>query len=116
MDIKESAPAASGPETGEASPAQSFPIRAVVSEPIVMTAELSDEDLVQAGLEIQKIVKERAEYLRDPKGRFKAKPPITREGTWPHFWLEVCEIAVGVYLFQLVWEGTLWATRLLVGQ
>lgn len=39
---------------------------------------------------------------RDDKGKFLAKRPL--EFTWPHFWLEVAEIAVGILIAQAVIE------------
>ncbi len=35
---------------------------------------------------------------RDDKGKFLPKRPL--EFTWPHFWLEVAEIAVGILIAQ----------------
>ena len=40
---------------------------------------------------------------RDEKGKFGPKRPL--EFTWPHFWLEVAEIAVGILIAQALWEG-----------
>jgi len=39
---------------------------------------------------------------RDDKGKFAPKRPL--EFTWPHFWLEVAEIAVGILVAQAVIE------------
>ena len=39
---------------------------------------------------------------RDVAGKFVPKRPL--EFTWPHFWLEVAEIAVGVVVAQGAWE------------
>jgi len=36
---------------------------------------------------------------RDVTGKFLPKRPL--EFTWPHFWLEVSEIAAGILLAQL---------------
>lgn len=39
---------------------------------------------------------------RTEKGKFAPKRPL--EFTWPHFWLEVAEIAVGILVAQVVIE------------
>ena len=39
---------------------------------------------------------------RDEKGKFLPKRPL--EFTWPHFWLECAEIAVGILIAQIVIE------------
>ena len=47
------------------------------------------------------------EQPRDDKtGKYLPKRPL--EFTWPHFWLEVGEIAVGILIAQIIWEGTAW--------
>lgn len=40
---------------------------------------------------------------RDGKGKFLPKRPL--EFTWPHFWLEVAEIAVGILIAQVAIES-----------
>jgi hypothetical protein len=51
------------------------------------------------------------EQSKDPvTGQFLPKKPL--ELTWPHFWLEVAEIAVGILIAQIVWEVGAWLTRL----
>ena len=43
------------------------------------------------------------EQAKDPEtGKFLPKQPL--ELTWPHFWLEVAEIAVGILIAQVIWE------------
>ena len=43
------------------------------------------------------------EQPKDPEtGKFLPKTPL--ELTWPHFWLEVAEIAVGILIAQVIWE------------
>lgn len=39
---------------------------------------------------------------RDDKGKFLPKRPL--EFTWPHFWLECAEIAVGILIAQAIIE------------
>ena len=46
---------------------------------------------------------------RDGKGKFKAKP--NPEFTLSHFWLEVMEIAIGILIAQIIWEGGLWLLK-----
>ena len=46
---------------------------------------------------------------RGDKGKFAPKRPL--EFTWPHFWLEVAEIAVGILIAQAVWEGGVWLLK-----
>ena len=50
---------------------------------------------------------------RDDKGKFVPKRPL--EFTWPHFWLEVAEIAVGIFIAQAVWETGVWIVPILKG-
>ena len=46
---------------------------------------------------------------RDGKGKFKPKP--NPEFTLSHFWLEVMEIAIGILIAQIIWEGGVWLLR-----
>jgi len=46
---------------------------------------------------------------RDDKGKFVPKRPL--EFTWPHFWLEVAEIAVGILIAQAVIDGLGWLLK-----
>ena len=43
---------------------------------------------------------------RDEKGKFLPKRPL--EFTWPHFWLEVSEVALAILIAQAVWETGVW--------
>lgn len=47
--------------------------------------------------------------LRDEKGKFLPKRPL--EFTWPHFLLEVAEIAVGILAAQVVIELFIWGVK-----
>ena len=47
---------------------------------------------------------------RDVTGKFVPKRPL--EFTWPHFWLEVAEIAVGVAVAQGAWEAGAFISKL----
>ena len=49
---------------------------------------------------------------RDEQGKFiSTKRPL--EFTWPHFWLEVAEIAVGILIAQIVIDiVSIWLKRL----
>ena len=46
---------------------------------------------------------------RDGKGKFKPKP--NPEFTLAHFWLEIMEIAIGILIAQVIWEGGVWLIR-----
>ena len=46
----------------------------------------------------------------DKTGKYLPKRPL--EFTWPHFWLEVGEIAVGILIAQIFWEGSVWLVQL----
>ena len=72
-------------------------------------SDISQEQLEVAITEIAKFTEDRAKVLRDPKGRFKPKRPL--EFTWPHFWLECAEIAVGILIAQTIWEGGIWLIK-----
>ena len=50
------------------------------------------------------------EQQRDDKGKFLPKKPL--EFTWPHFWLEVIEVAVAILIAQVVIEGVTWLVKL----
>ena len=50
---------------------------------------------------------------RDDKGKYLPKRPL--EFTWPHFWLEVAEIAVGILIAQVVIDGSIWIYQILKG-
>mgnify|MGYP001583792578 FL=1 len=52
------------------------------------------------------------EQPRDKEtGKFLPKRPL--EMTWPHFWLEVSEIAVGILIAQIVWELGVWTKEMI---
>jgi hypothetical protein len=47
---------------------------------------------------------------RDQYGRFlPTKRPL--EFTWPHFWLEVSEVALAILIANAAWELIVWLVR-----
>ena len=75
--------------------------------------ESQERDSIDTALaevaEITKFTESRAKKLRDEKGKFKAKP--NPEFTLAHFWLEIMEIAIGILIAQVLWEGGVWLIK-----
>jgi len=59
---------------------------------------------------LDEIVKPPEQPRDERTGKYLPKRPL--EFTWPHFWLEVTEVALAILIAQVIWEGGAWFIKL----